>query len=61
MKMKSDQVNQKTRMIHIRLPEELHKELRIRAAETDTTIQEWVVNTIGSKLDRTDKEETPMD
>ena len=32
----------KTRMIHVRLPEDVHKKLRIRAAETDVTIQDWV-------------------
>ena len=58
MKMKSDRANQKTRMIHIRLPEELHKRLRVRAAETDVTIQEWVVDAIGSKMDGTGKKRT---
>ena len=60
MNIKSDQTNQKTRMIHIRLPEQLHKRLRIRAAETDITIQEWVVEAIGDKLDGTSKKKNTM-
>jgi hypothetical protein len=32
----------KDRMVHIRLPEAMHKRVRIRAAETDQTIQGWV-------------------
>ena len=32
----------KERMIHVRLPEAMHKKVRIRAAETDQTIQDWV-------------------
>ena len=42
----------KTRMIHIRLPEELHKRLRVRVAELDTTIQDWVSTLIRKVLDR---------
>jgi plasmid stability protein len=34
------------RMIHIRLPEDIHKKIRIRAAELDTTIQDWVLEAI---------------
>ena len=40
------------RMIHIRLSAEVHKRLRIRVAEEDTTIQEWVAHVIESGLDR---------
>jgi predicted HicB family RNase H-like nuclease len=40
------------RMIHIRLPEEVHKRLRIRVAELDTTIQEWVEKLITRVLER---------
>jgi len=42
----------KTRMIHIRLPEGLHKRVRIRAAEDDKTIQDWVAEAIGNELKR---------
>jgi predicted HicB family RNase H-like nuclease len=40
-----------TRMIHIRLPEKLHKKLRVKTAELDTTIQEWVSNVIRKSLE----------
>ena len=46
----------KTRMVHIRLPEELHRKLRIRAAERDKTIQDWVVDAIRNELKRQGKE-----
>ena len=42
----------KSRMIHIRLPEEVHKRLRVRAAELDTSIQDWVSKLIKKVLDR---------
>jgi len=49
--MSRENLNQtKNRMVHIRLSEELHKKLRIRAAETDMTIQDWVVNAIKTEL-----------
>ncbi len=38
------------RMIHVRLPEEVHRLLRIRAAEEDTTIQAWVSSLIEKNL-----------
>lgn len=44
------------RMIHIRLPEELHRKLRIRAAETDVTIQEYVVSVLKRELERQQQE-----
>lgn len=31
------------KMIHIRLPDELHKRLRIRVAEEETTMQDFIV------------------
>ncbi|HUX08007.1 MAG TPA: CopG family transcriptional regulator [Acidobacteriota bacterium] len=42
----------KKRMIHIRLPEDIHKRLRIRVAELDTTIQDWVEKLITKVLER---------
>ena len=39
-------------MVHVRLPEELHRRLRIRAAENDTTLQDWVAEAIKNELDR---------
>jgi predicted HicB family RNase H-like nuclease len=41
----------KERMIHVRLPEVMHKKVRVRAAETDQTIQEWVFNAIKHELE----------
>jgi len=38
------------RMIHVRLPEEVHKRLRIKVAELDTTIQGWVVAVVAKQL-----------
>lgn len=44
------------RMVHIRLPEDLHKRVRIRAAETDRTIQDWVVEALDAEINRQEKE-----
>jgi plasmid stability protein len=52
----TDQNQTKNRMIHVRLPEDLHKRLRIRAAETDQTIQDWVVEALDTELNRQEKE-----
>jgi len=40
------------RMIHVRLSESVHKRLRIRVAEEDTTIQHWVADLIEQRLQR---------
>jgi len=37
-------------MIHIRLPEDIHKKVRVRAAEADVTIQDWVLEAIQEHL-----------
>jgi len=37
-------------MIHIRLPEDVHKKIRVRAAEADVTIQDWVLEAIQEHL-----------
>ena len=47
--------NVKKRMIHVRISEDLHKRLRIRAAETDT-MQDWVGLAIKKELDRQEAE-----
>ena len=47
-----DSKEAKERMIHVRLPEAMHKKVRIRAAETDQTIQDWVFEAIKRKLER---------
>ena len=54
--MAGNQQRPKTRMIHVRIPEDLHKRLRIRAAENDTTLQDWVAIAIKNELDRQDQE-----
>ncbi len=46
----------KNRMIHVRLPENIHKKVRIRAAEMDETIQDWVLEAIQRELARQDKQ-----
>jgi len=38
------------RMIHIRLDEETHKQLKIQAAQSSTTIQQIVENLIRKKV-----------
>jgi len=42
----------KERMIHVRLPEAMHKQVRIRAASADETIQDWVFEAIRRELER---------
>lgn len=48
----------KPRMIHVRLPENVHKKVRIRAAETDMTIQDWVLEVIQRELARQGRQAT---
>jgi len=45
-----------TRMIHVRLPEDVHRKVRVRTAEMDTTIQDWVLRAIQRELARQDKQ-----
>lgn len=54
--MKNDSQRQTNRMVHVRLTEELHKRLRIRAAESDMTLQDWVAMVIRKELDHQDME-----
>ena len=51
-----DKSQTNNRMIHIRLPDNLHKRVRIRAAEADQTIQDWVVEVLQAELNRQEKE-----
>lgn len=46
-----DRKESRERMIHVRLPETMHKKVRIRAAETDKTIQDWVFEAIKRELE----------
>jgi len=43
------------RMIHVRLPEDIHKKVRISAAEADETMQKWVARAIKNELARQSK------
>mgnify|MGYP001062832177 CR=1 FL=1 len=52
-----DPKESKERMIHVRLPEIMHKKVRIRAAETDKTIQDWVFEAMKRELERQEAEE----
>ena len=55
--MKKDNLKQaETRMVHVRLTTELHKRLRIRAAESDVTLQDWIAMAIKNELDRKEQE-----
>jgi len=47
-----------TRMIHVRLPEGLHKALRVRAAEADVTINNLVASILATELDWTPPEKS---
>lgn len=38
------------RMVHVRLSPELHKQLRVKVAEEDTSIQDWVAALIEREL-----------
>ena len=42
-------------MVHVRLTEEVHKKLRIRAAENDTTLQDWVAEAIENEIARQER------
>ena len=46
----------KNRMIHVRLPENIHKKVRIRAAEMDATIQDWVFEAIQRELEHQERQ-----
>lgn len=53
MDKKQEKPKSKIRMIHIRLPEDIHKKIRVRAAESDTTIQDWVEMALKHELEKT--------
>lgn len=38
------------RLIHVRLPENIHRSLRIHVAANDTSIQDWVAALISREL-----------
>jgi predicted HicB family RNase H-like nuclease len=37
-------------MIHVRLPNDVHKRLKTRVAQQDTTMQEWVESLVKREL-----------
>jgi len=43
-------------MVHVRLSEDLHKRLRVKVAEEDTTLQDWVAMVIETELNRHNQE-----
>jgi len=49
-KKKQSTSRQAERMIHVRLKNSAHRLLRVRAAEDDVTIQEWVTSLIERAL-----------
>jgi len=49
-KKKQSTSRQAERMIHVRLKNSTHRLLRVRAAEDDVTIQEWVTSLIERAL-----------
>jgi plasmid stability protein len=46
----SSGANRKIRKIHILLPEDLHRELRVRCAVEDTSIQQYVASLIAHDM-----------
>lgn len=53
----------KERMVHIRVSPELHRKLRLIVAAQDTTLQDWIEQTLENAaheaLPDTEREETP--
>lgn len=41
---------QQSRMIHVRLPAEVHRRLRLIVASEDTSVQDWVERTISQAV-----------
>lgn len=48
--------NSDQRMIHVRLPEAIHKRVRVKAAQLDTSIQQWLLDLIVRELQSTKRE-----
>jgi len=61
MNTQREQAKSETRMVHIRLNEDTHKKLRVRAAEADMTIQDWVADAIKAKLNGRNKANKSQD
>jgi predicted HicB family RNase H-like nuclease len=60
MKNESEMIfrKRKGKMIHFRLSESLHTRLKIRVAETKTTMQSWIVRMIYNALRKMKKRKT---
>ncbi len=56
----NDRQRPQIRMVHVRLSEDTHKRLRIRAAESDTTLQDLVAQTIQNELERQEKQKSKI-
>ncbi len=48
---KSQESLRSGRLIHVRLPEDVHRRLKTKVAEQDTTIQNWVELLVSRELD----------
>lgn len=48
--MRSRTDNSADRVMHLKLPAELHRLLRIHVADLDTSIQKWVVELVAREL-----------
>lgn len=49
-------IENRDRMIHVRLSDSTHKRLRVHVAESETTIQDWVKALIEKQLPAKQKE-----
>ena len=54
---KRNPVRSEGKMIHVRLSEATRKKLRLRVAEEDTTIQNWVARAIDLALESSSKKD----
>jgi plasmid stability protein len=42
------------RQLHVKLPEELHRQLRIKAASDDKTVQQLVIDILSARMKETE-------
>jgi predicted HicB family RNase H-like nuclease len=57
-KQTAKDVKNNERMIHVRLSPELHRRIRIQAAEKDVTIQDWVRDLIEREIRKAETNKT---
>ena len=48
--MKSEDQRPEDRMLHIRVSRELHRQIRLRVAEEESSIQKWIAKLIKREL-----------